>query len=135
MLEFSRAQRQELEQVAIAAYPQECCGILLGTMQAEPTKRAEPIKRVHQIWQTENAWTPAIEAEFLNHSASASASQASSSLHGRYDRFWIDPRELLRAQKWARSQDWVIVGIYHPHPNHPAVPSERDRQSAWLECG
>jgi proteasome lid subunit RPN8/RPN11 len=24
-----------------------------------------------------------------------------------------------------------IIGIYHSHPNHPAVPSESDRLLAW----
>jgi proteasome lid subunit RPN8/RPN11 len=25
----------------------------------------------------------------------------------------------------------VVLGFYHSHPDHPAVPSEFDRQHAW----
>ena len=26
-----------------------------------------------------------------------------------------------------------LVGVYHTHPNHPAVPSDFDRAAAWPE--
>jgi proteasome lid subunit RPN8/RPN11 len=46
-------------------------------------------------------------------------------------RYWIKPATLLQAQKYARDRGWDIIGIYHSHPDHPALPSECDRQWAW----
>jgi proteasome lid subunit RPN8/RPN11 len=45
-------------------------------------------------------------------------------------RYVIDPLELLHADDEARTRDLDLVGIYHSHPNHPAVPSEFDRSRA-----
>ncbi len=46
-------------------------------------------------------------------------------------RYSIDPKDMLRVQKQARSQGLNIIGIYHSHPDHEAVPSECDRLLAW----
>lgn len=46
-------------------------------------------------------------------------------------RYVVDPQELLEVQIWAEDQDLEICGFYHSHPDHPAVPSEHDRHSAW----
>lgn len=127
MLQFTAEQCKAVEGVAIAQYPQECCGLLLGT-QAISKGSGEAIKRVTQVWPTPNAWTPEVEAE---HREILGLDSVSAHDHSQGDRFWIDPRDLLKAQMFARSQDWSVIGIYHSHPNHPAVPSERDRQSAW----
>lgn len=51
--------------------------------------------------------------------------------HGMHDRYWIDPTDLLRIQHEARDQGLEIIGIYHSHPDHPAVPSDCDRRLAW----
>src|SRR3989449_8770122 len=42
----------------------------------------------------------------------------------------VDPLELLRADDAARKRGLDLIGIYHSHPNHPAVPSEFDRSRA-----
>jgi len=46
-------------------------------------------------------------------------------------RYVVDPLEFLQVQKWAEQRELDICGFYHSHPDHPAVPSESDRQSAW----
>ena len=38
---------------------------------------------------------------------------------------------MLAAQRHARDRGIDVVGIYHSHPDHEAVPSECDRQLAW----
>ncbi len=55
-------------------------------------------------------------------------SNASATAHRRYR---IDPAVLLEAQRYARTNGWDIIGIYHSHPDHEAVPSEWDRRWAW----
>ncbi len=51
----------------------------------------------------------------------------------RERRYTIDPRDMLRVQKQAREKGLKIIGIYHSHPDHRAVPSECDRAQAWPE--
>ena len=47
-----------------------------------------------------------------------------------HDRYLLDPKEQLQAEKEARAKSLEVIGFYHSHPDHPAVPSEFDRQWA-----
>jgi proteasome lid subunit RPN8/RPN11 len=49
----------------------------------------------------------------------------------RRNRFLIGPMEMLRGERHARSLGLDIVGIYHSHPDVPAVPSQFDLEHAW----
>jgi len=40
---------------------------------------------------------------------------------------------MFKAQKDARDRNLDIIGIFHSHPDHPAVPSEFDRAIAWQQ--
>jgi proteasome lid subunit RPN8/RPN11 len=102
---------------ATTQYPQECCGLILGKIDHQN-------RITHQIWPTANSWTIASDLDFLDENQPPSP-------HSPRDRFAIDPRDLLTAQRSARDRHLTIIGIYHSHPDHPAVPSERDRQQAW----
>jgi proteasome lid subunit RPN8/RPN11 len=46
-------------------------------------------------------------------------------------RFLIEPADFKRASDYARGKGLGILGTYHSHPNHPALPSEFDRQHAF----
>jgi proteasome lid subunit RPN8/RPN11 len=48
----------------------------------------------------------------------------------RRDRFYLDPRDYLRADRQAQARGLELVGVYHSHPDDVAVPSERDRVGA-----
>ena len=48
----------------------------------------------------------------------------------RERRYTIDPRDYLRLERLAGETGLAVVGIYHSHPDHPAVPSEFDREHA-----
>lgn len=45
-------------------------------------------------------------------------------------RFEIAPDDYRKAEKFADEQDLDLLGVYHSHPDHPAVPSEHDRKVA-----
>src|SRR6202049_5364545 len=43
----------------------------------------------------------------------------------------MSPETMLAAHKEARAAGLSVVGYYHSHPDHPAEPSEFDREHAW----
>jgi proteasome lid subunit RPN8/RPN11 len=99
----------EIHNYLESAYPQEGCGLLLGRIESAFTT-------VHQVITAANVWHSTTETD--------------RSLHDRYE---IDPSAMLAAMKSARETHLEIVGIYHSHPDHPAIPSECDRSLAWAQ--
>lgn len=75
-----------------------------------------------EVRSVKNSWTEQI-AEELEDKLSGS----------KADRYWIDPVEMLAVIRDARMRNLDMIGVYHSHPNHPAIPSECDRQLAWQQ--
>ena len=82
------------------AYPEECCGFLIGSLCADGNRVAYARRAVNR---NENR---------------------------REDRYVIAPGEYLEAERAARKENLDIVGVYHSHPDHPAVPSRTDLELA-----
>ncbi|HEY9867052.1 MAG TPA: M67 family metallopeptidase [Candidatus Obscuribacterales bacterium] len=101
-------------------YPQECCGLLMGKINENNDKI------VVEIIPTENAWNPETAADFQE--IETSDIPVNSEL-----RFTISPQQMIQAQKQGRDRNLIIIGIYHSHPDHPAIPSEFDRVCAWSD--
>jgi proteasome lid subunit RPN8/RPN11 len=96
---------------AEATYPDECVGLLLGAIEGET-------KLVREAMPLENRWAGQVQL--------SDADDAQS----RRDRFYLDPRDYLRADRESQARGLEIVGVYHSHPDYPATPSERDRVGA-----
>ncbi len=47
------------------------------------------------------------------------------------NRFSITSDDVRAAEKAARASKLEVLGWYHSHPDHPAKPSEFDREHAW----
>ncbi len=111
---------------AVAAYPQECCGLILGQreLSCDRSQPEDDDRQVLDIVPVANAWEPSL----LDYTDPTGKAQAG---HGQRDRYWIAPAVMLAVQKSARQQQLEIIGIYHSHPDHPAVPSACDRTLAW----
>lgn len=105
-------------QQAQESYPQECCGLLIGIA-------GETENHVLAVLPTENHWNSEIAASLKEVLGTDQGERT------QRDRYAIAPETLLLAQKAARSRYWDIIGIYHSHPDHPAIPSECDRLLAW----
>ncbi|MEL6731267.1 MAG: M67 family metallopeptidase [Bacteroidota bacterium] len=45
-------------------------------------------------------------------------------------RFEISPLDYMRAEKKAIAEGLDLLGVYHSHPNHPAIPSIHDLKQA-----
>jgi proteasome lid subunit RPN8/RPN11 len=83
-----------------AAYPAECCGVLVGRTEAG----AKEVLRL----------SPAVN-------------RRTDDPH----RYLIAPDDLRRLEAEVRAAGLEIVGYYHSHPDHPAVPSAFDAEHAW----
>ncbi|WP_286186689.1 M67 family metallopeptidase [Geitlerinema sp. P-1104] len=121
MLGMSREQLREIGGHGERTYPRECCGLLLGTCDGQQAW-------VIEVWPAENAWDESSAVEFERVGDGPTRDWQT-----QERRYTIAPELMLAAQKTARDRQWRILGIYHSHPNHEAVPSECDRQWAWPE--
>ncbi|WP_020529016.1 M67 family metallopeptidase [Flexithrix dorotheae] len=45
-------------------------------------------------------------------------------------RFEVSPLDYLKAERYADEIGQTLLGIYHSHPEHPAIPSEHDLKQA-----
>lgn len=102
---------------AETTYPEECCGIILGNLTSEG-------KTVVEVMPTENAWNAETAAELPGDDTLD---------YSKRQRYAIAPQVMLQAQKEARDRKLNIIGIYHSHTDHPAIPSEYDQKLAWQE--
>ena len=105
---------------AESTYPEECCGLLLGQL-------SENEKILIEVLPTENSWDDRATEAFQAVEGSA---QLDTTKRTRYS---IAPEAMLKAQKDARDRNLNIIGIYHSHTDHPAIPSEFDRAIAWQQ--
>ncbi|MBD2344488.1 Mov34/MPN/PAD-1 family protein [Anabaena subtropica] len=101
-------------------YPEECCGLMMGYI-------ADDVKTVVEVIPTANAW----ETEADNFSQEITKANISSQVPSLKRRYAIAPQIMLQVQREARDKALNIIGIYHSHPDHPAIPSECDRLYAW----
>ena len=46
-------------------------------------------------------------------------------------RYLIDAEQMRKVERDAKAAGWEVLGFYHSHPDHPAVPSEFDTVHAW----
>jgi len=95
---------RQIEREGSAAYPNECCGVMFGRDIEGQTRRV-----VERIAAVENSFDAAEQ----------------------FHRFSITPKQLMQAEREAGAEGRLVLGFYHSHPDHPARPSEYDRQHAW----
>jgi len=130
MLQIAAAAAADIRAHAQEGYPFEICGFLVG-------KAAGDVRTAAHAWRVSNTWEQnpeerdAMFQEMANANAGASAERWLDADAGR--RFLVSPRDILDSMKRARSLGMDLIGVYHTHPNHPAVPSDFDRSAAWPE--
>jgi proteasome lid subunit RPN8/RPN11 len=103
MIQLSASHHNEIAAHGERDYPHECCGLLLGRFSENGTKV------VSELYPISNAREEA----------------------AKRNRFLIRPEELLRGERYAAKKELEVIGFYHSHPDHPAVPSEYDLAHAW----
>jgi proteasome lid subunit RPN8/RPN11 len=101
-LTMTEEQMEEVRRHCQGTYPHEGCGILMG-------RPANGRKAVVDVLPTGNA-------------------REEGAQHNRY---LIPPEDLLAGELKAEARGLEVIGFYHSHPDHPARPSEFDRDHAW----
>ena len=102
MLFLSSELEANIRTAGEAAYPDECCGILMGDIDNDGNKIAK-------------------RAQTINNAQDDGE---------KYHRFLITPEDVFRAEQTARAAKLEVIGFYHSHPDHPASPSDYDRDHA-----
>jgi proteasome lid subunit RPN8/RPN11 len=92
---------EEIREHGQRAYPAECCGVLVGRLDGDGVKEVARL-------------APAVN-------------RRTDDPH----RYLIAPDDLRRLELRLRTEGLEIVGYYHSHPDHPARPSDFDRDHAW----
>lgn len=109
--------------LAAAALPNECCGLLLGHgLTGGMHQRAIAVV---DLWPAPNDWEQLADEPFRRLDP-LPVGEA-----GVERRYAIAPETFLAAMRAARSRQLDIIGVYHSHPQQPAIPSEFDRACAW----
>lgn len=93
---------REIEAHGERTFPHECGGMIIGRFENAGKKS------VVELLPMENAMDAAEQ----------------------HNRVLILPKDVLRAERYARSQKLDVIGYYHSHPDHPAVPSQFDLDHA-----
>jgi proteasome lid subunit RPN8/RPN11 len=106
VLVLSDAFSKQVDAEGAKIYPHECCGIMYGR---DVTTDGVTRRVVERLQSVDNAFE---EGE-------------------KYHRFSITPKTLMDAEKRAGDAGQLVIGFYHSHPDHPARPSEYDREHAW----
>lgn len=101
-LVLSDDQLNIIRQHGQATYPEEGGGLLLGHLD-------ERHAIVTEIRVLPNTWD--VDAE-------------------RRRRYLIPSRVMLREERSAEARGLDVIGYFHSHPDHPAIPSEFDRDQA-----
>lgn len=100
-LKISEKVAERIRAHAGGAYPHECCGALLGRDAGGEREVLELVPLANQREDSPR------------------------------NRFQITAEDVLRAEKKAAEKNLDLIGWYHSHPDHPAIPSEFDREHAW----
>jgi proteasome lid subunit RPN8/RPN11 len=101
MITIEQSAEKVMNEDALNAFPDECCGFMFG----------------HEDAAGNRVVTEALQ---INNSA----------VENRVRRFLISPKDYMKGENHAAENNIQLLGIYHSHPNHPAIPSEHDRVAA-----
>lgn len=101
VVKLNVALQQSIFKQMEATFPNEGGGFLLGTKQGDETL-------LQDVIQVENTF----ESE------------------EQYHRYAMTPQNWMKMEDEADARNFTLVGYYHSHPNHPAIPSEYDREHA-----
>jgi len=109
---ISRDLSERIRRHGAETFPHECCGALLG--------------RDSTAVGSDNSQASRTPREVLDLFPMVNRRDDSPR-----NRFAVTADDVRDAEKAARRHGLDVVGWYHSHPDHPARPSQFDREHAW----
>ncbi len=97
----------KIREHGVETYPHECCGALIGR-DAGPVAGDGRPREILEVFPLVNQRQDSPQ-----------------------NRFSVSARDVIAAEKAASARGLEVIGWYHSHPEHPARPSEYDREHAW----
>ncbi len=104
-LTIHQAALDTMQKVAVTGYPNEICGLLIGSIHSGDNDTGWQVIAARQV-------------------ANLNRERAS-------DRFQLDPAGYQSVDRELRGSDREIIGVFHSHPDCPARPSPTDISHAW----
>lgn len=102
MLRLAKNLEKEIRDHGAKDYPNECCGAMLGT---DNDAAGREVRSLFPLINRRD--------------------------DSPRNRFSITPEDFRAAETAAAERGLDLLGWYHSHPDHPARPSEFDREHAW----
>ncbi|HEY0679648.1 MAG TPA: M67 family metallopeptidase [Chitinophagaceae bacterium] len=101
MISIESIAKEQMIKDAVRNFPDECCGFFYGTEDETGNRMISEVLIVDNAKEGD-----------------------------KRKRFEVSPKDYLKAEQFAEESGLDLLGVYHSHPDHPAIPSEHDRKSA-----
>ena len=123
-IEFHNETNSILSRYLKAAEPAEGCAILIGHKKDSGIGHENNFWEIKHIWNCRNIWGQQ-ESNLSDHNTSTLPNQKRIEVSTK-NRFEIDAKDQIAAQKWSRENDLEILCCAHSHPIGENRPSEMD---------
>jgi proteasome lid subunit RPN8/RPN11 len=120
MIKLSARNLDEMRRHAEREYPHECCGLLIGRIEADGRTRV-----IAETYPVANEFKQSALSEAFNEAMTTNEPTATAT-EDRHRRMLIPPLEYARAERRGSARGLGVVGNYHSHPDSRAVPSQFD---------
>ncbi|ABX09619.1 M67 family metallopeptidase [Prochlorococcus marinus] len=122
VIKFHGHSKEVLIKSLLIKFPQEGCALLLGKKKKETNLSKNFFYEISLIWPCCNIWEP----EMKSFSEECLKEDLTQKPPSKTNRFAIDPKEQISAQKWARKKNLSLLGSAHSHSYSCANPSRLD---------
>ena len=123
-IEFHNETNSVLSRFLKAEEPAEGCAILIGQKKISTRNSNNNFWEIKHIWNCRNIWGQE-ESKLIDQNLSTFTDQENTQLSKR-NRFEIDAKDQIAAQKWAREHNLEVLCCAHSHPLGENKPSEID---------
>ena len=101
MIAIDPKTRELMNKEGLGSFPDECCGFFYGHEDNLGNRQVTEILVVNNAKEGD-----------------------------KRRRFEISAKDYMLGEQYALEKGLQLLGVYHSHPNHPAIPSEHDRVAA-----
>jgi len=101
MITIDPTAKEIMVEDGINTFPDECCGFFYGEEDQQGNRVVKEVLVVNNAKEGD-----------------------------KRRRFEVSAKDYMNGEQYASERNLQLLGVYHSHPNHPAIPSEHDRLAA-----